>query len=118
MLKKKNISYLCFKTQLKSSKKGFSFNDYRWRKMVLSSRNYQLLRGKTSKHYGDFYCLNCLHSFAIENKCESRKNLFENKDFSNVLMPSKDSKIIEFNQYQKYDKVPFVIYADIEYLID
>ena len=22
-----------------------------------------LLRGVTSKHYGDFYCLNCLHSF-------------------------------------------------------
>ena len=22
-----------------------------------------LLRGITSKHHGDFYCLNCLHSF-------------------------------------------------------
>ena len=27
-----------------------------------------LLRGITSKHRGDFYCLNCLHSFATENK--------------------------------------------------
>ena len=27
-----------------------------------------LLREKTSKHYGDFYCLNCLHSFATEKK--------------------------------------------------
>ena len=32
-----------------------------------------LLRGITSKHYGDF-CLNCLHSFATENKLESQKN--------------------------------------------
>ena len=31
-----------------------------------------LLRGITSKHYGDF-CLNCLHSFATENKLESQK---------------------------------------------
>ena len=25
-----------------------------------------LLRGITSKHHGDFYCLNCCHSFATE----------------------------------------------------
>ena len=27
-----------------------------------------LLRGITSIHHGDFYCLNCLHCFATENK--------------------------------------------------
>ena len=27
-----------------------------------------LLRGITSKHNSDFYCLNCLHSFRTENK--------------------------------------------------
>ena len=27
-----------------------------------------LLRGITFKHHGDFYCLNCLHSFAPEKK--------------------------------------------------
>ena len=31
----------------------------------------ELLRGTTSKQDGDFYCLNCLHSFATENKRES-----------------------------------------------
>ena len=34
-----------------------------------------LLRGIMSEHYGDFYCLNCLHSFAPENKHESLKNV-------------------------------------------
>ena len=29
-------------------------------------------------------------------------------------MPSEDTKILEFNQYQKSDKAPFVIYADLE----
>ena len=33
-------------------------------------------------------------------------------------MPSEDSKKVEFNQYQKYDKAPFVIYADLECLIE
>ena len=27
-----------------------------------------LLRGITSKHHDDFYCLNCLHSFAIKKQ--------------------------------------------------
>ena len=26
-----------------------------------------LLRGINSKHHGNFYCLNCFHSFATEN---------------------------------------------------
>ena len=29
------------------------------------------LRGITSKHHGEFYCLKYLHSFATENKRES-----------------------------------------------
>ena len=29
-------------------------------------------------------------------------------------MPSDDTKILEFNQYQKSDKAPFIIYADLE----
>ena len=29
-------------------------------------------------------------------------------------MPSEDTKILEFNQYQKYDKAPFIICADLE----
>ena len=27
-----------------------------------------LLRGITSKHEGDFYCLNCFHSYSTKNK--------------------------------------------------
>ena len=33
-------------------------------------------------------------------------------------MPSKDTKILEFNEYQKSDKAPFIIYADLEHLIE
>ena len=70
-----------------------------------------LLRGIMSKHHGDFYCLNCIHSFLTES--ESHKKVCENKDFCNVVMPSEDTKILEFNQYQKSDKAPFIIYADL-----
>ena len=33
-------------------------------------------------------------------------------------MPSEDTKILEFNQYQKPDKALFIIYADLECLIE
>ena len=53
-----------------------------------------LLREITSKHYGTFYCLNCLHSFATEKTLESHKKVCQNKDFCNVIMPSEDTKIL------------------------
>ena len=31
-------------------------------------------------------------------------------------MPSENTKILEFTQYQKFDKTPFIIYADLECL--
>ena len=32
-------------------------------------------------------------------------------------MPSEEIKILEFNQYRKSDKAPFIIYADLESII-
>ena len=77
-----------------------------------------LLRRKTSKYPGDFYCLNCLHCFATEKKIESHKKVCENKGFCNAVMPSEDTKILEFDQYQKSDKAPFIVYADLECIIE
>ena len=72
----------------------------------------------TSKHHGDFYCLNCFYVFATENKFQSYKRLFGNKDFFNIIMPFEDTKMLKFNQYQKSDKAPFIIYADLECKIE
>ena len=33
-------------------------------------------------------------------------------------MPSEDTKILGFNQYQKSDKAPFIIYPDLQCLIE
>ena len=55
--------------------------------------------------------------FAIQNKGESHKKVSENKKFCNIVIPSEDTKILEFNQYLKSDKASFVIYVDLEYLI-
>ena len=33
-------------------------------------------------------------------------------------MCSEDTKILEFNQYQKFDKAPFLIYTNLECIIN
>ena len=33
-------------------------------------------------------------------------------------MPSKDTKMLEFNQYQKLDQASFIIYADLKCIIE
>ena len=77
-----------------------------------------LLRGITSKHYNDFYCLNCLHFFRTKSKFKSHRKVCENKNFCNVIMSSEDTKISEFNQYQDSDKEQFIIYADLECIVE
>ena len=42
----------------------------------------------------------------------------QNKDFCKAVVPSGDTKILEFNQCQKSDIAPFIIYADLESLIE
>ena len=45
-------------------------------------------KGRTSNHKGDFYCLNCLHSFTKYNILKKHEKLCENNDFCYVEMPT------------------------------
>ena len=58
--------------------------------------------------------------FCNRGKLESYKktrDIRENRDFCNVIMPSENTKILQFNQYQKSDKVPSTINADHQCII-
>ena len=76
-----------------------------------------LFRGITSNHSGDFYCLNCFHSYRTKNKLEAHKKICENHDYCHVEMPTKDNNIIKYNHGEKSMKLPFLIYADLECLL-
>ena len=56
--------------------------------------------------------------FATENKPESHKKVCENHDFCNVMMHSEKTKVLDFNQFQKSDKAPLNICADLECIIE
>ena len=61
--------------------------------------------------------MNCLHSIRAENKVKPHEKVCTNKDFCGIVMPSEKCEILEFNQYMRSDKMPFIFYADIESLI-
>ena len=71
-----------------------------------------LLIGITSKHEGDFYCLNYFQSNTAENKLKKHKRVCENHNYCCVEIPEQDNKILKYNHGEKYMKVPFIIYAE------
>ena len=77
----------------------------------------RLFRGIKSNHDGDFYCLNCLHSFRTDNALKKHERLCENNDYCSVEMPTKLNKILKYNHSEKSLKTPFVIYVDLECLL-
>ena len=77
-----------------------------------------LLRGIKSKHYSDFYCLNCLHFFRTKNKMELNKKVCKDKDFCNGIMSFAGTGILEFNQYQKSDRAAIILYAYLQCIVE
>ena len=76
-----------------------------------------LLKGIISKHDGDFYCLNYLHLCRTENNLKKHYNVCKNNGYCYVEMPKKDNKILKYNHGEKSIKGPFIIYADIKFVI-
>ena len=91
-------------------------NGENWHYLVVKSLS-RLLRGISSNHVGDHYCLNCFHSYRTENKLNAHKKICENHDYCNIEMPSPNNNLIKYNQGEKSLKLPFVIYADLECIL-
>ena len=89
----------------------------KWHYLVVQNLS-GLFKGITSNHYGDFYCLNCFHSYRTKNKLEAHKKICENHDYCHVEMPTKDNNIIKYNHGEKSMKLPFLIYTDLECLLE
>ena len=54
-----------------------------------------LLRGITSNHNGDFYCLNCFHPYTTERKLRKHERICNDHDFCYLKMLEEDDKIVK-----------------------
>ena len=76
-----------------------------------------LLRGITSNHNGDFYRLNCLHSYRAKSKLKKHEKICKNHDFCHLKMPDVNNNILESKPGKKSLTHPFIIYADLQCLL-
>ena len=80
-------------------------NGENWHYLAVRSLS-GLLKGISSNHDGDYYCLNCFHSYRTENKLNVYKKICENHEHCNIEMPSPNKiqprrKIIRITVYYK-----------------
>ena len=86
-------------------------NDKDWHYLAVKSIS-ELLKGITSKHNGDFYCLNYFHSYTTEKKLKNHERVCKDHDFCHVKVPNENDKILKYNPVEKSLKVPFIIYRN------
>ena len=89
----------------------------KWHYLAVKSLS-ALLRGITSNHNGDFYCLNCFHSYSTKEKLKKHVKVCNDHDYCCVEMPDEDKKILKYNYGEKSIRVLFIIYADLECLLE
>ena len=77
----------------------------------------KLIRGIKSNSHGDFYCLNCLHSFQTDNALKKHERICENNNYCEVVISTKSNKILKYNYGEKSLRTPFLIYVDLECLL-
>ena len=91
-------------------------NGKKWHCLAVRSLS-ALLRGITSSNNGDFYCLNCFHSYRAHNKLKKHERVCNNHDCCHVEMPKENEKVLKYNHGEKSLKGPPIIYPDLECLL-
>ena len=76
-----------------------------------------MLRGISSSNNGDFYCLNCFHSYSTLNKLKKHERACNNHDYCHADMQEEVKNILKYRSGDKSLKVSFIVYADLECLL-
>ena len=71
-----------------------------------------------SKCEGGFHCLNCFHSYSTKYKLKKHYNICKDHDYCYIEMPNQCNRILKYNYGEKSMKFPFVIYTDLETLLE
>ena len=89
----------------------------KWHYLAVRSLS-ALFREITSSNNGDFYCLNCFHSYRTLNKLKKHERVCNNHDYCHVDMPKENEKILKYNHKEKSLKAPFISTPDLECILE
>ena len=70
-----------------------------------------LFRGIMPNNNGDYYHLNCFHSYRTNKKLKKHERLCGKNDYCHVKMPKEDNKILKNSHGEKSLKSPFIVIA-------
>ena len=62
--------------------------------------------------------MHCFSLFSTKDKLIKHKDACDNHGYCYIEMPKEDNKILKYDHGEKPIKVPFIIYADLEYLLE
>ena len=68
-----------------------------------------LLRGETSNHNGDFYCLNCFHSYSTKEKLKKHERVCNDHDYCYVEMSHEEKKYKNTTMKKKCAHVKIIL---------
>ena len=118
-----NIFFVPYNTETIRSAYRSKYNHKRKNQIILlmiidgNKRHYiavssfsALLKGKSSNHNGDFYCLNCFNSYTTKTKLEEHEEICNKHDSCCIEMPKWFEKMLKYNPGQKSLKAPFIVY--------
>ena len=86
----------------------------RWHYLAVKSLPV-LFRVITSSNNGYFYCLHCFHSYRTFNKLKKHERVCNNHNYCRIDMPKEQKK--KTLPGEKSLKTPFIVFADLEYLL-
>ena len=72
----------------------------KWHYLAVKSLS-ALLGGITSNHNGDFYSLNCFHSYSTKNKLKKHERGCNDHDYCYVGMPNEYYKLLKYTLSKK-----------------
>ena len=74
----------------------------------------RLLSSQASNHDGKHnFCLRCLNSFWCQEALDKHKEYCDNYEGVKIELPKKGT-MLEFKNYHRLERVPFLVYADFE----
>ena len=80
-----------------------TFDGEKWHNRAVTSLS-RLLSGITSNHHGDFYSLNCYHSYSTEDGLKKHEKVCNDHDYCHTEMSKGDKKNIKIQPWRKIIK--------------
>ena len=86
---------------------------------VVKNLSSRLVSGQLNKQgHKKHICLRCLNHFKSLKSLENHLELCQNHDHQRHVYPNKSNKYALFKEFRKTHRVPFVVYADFECLVE